>query len=238
VRLWDTGKTYTEKYPCPQAFKDRANWVQVPYGTTDYKPRGDLMLEGETFYLFLFTNKDDSVELMTKIGTDGFTPNELYKVHQDEKGARNFGQGTMEGKVRILKNSAEEIVLEHAGEGTRHGKPEPIVTTYRILASKPWLEVRPVERVNQQGMHGKARICAFVKKEAEDFILDSKREPFAGEVNVPAPEGTIGIINFHRGYREDYDFMWFMAFPPGAEKHPLTYLGFHAGPALTNRLIR
>jgi len=230
TRVWDTGKTYTQKYPCPQAFKDRANWVHVPYGTTAYQPRGDLMLEGETFYLFLFTNKDDSVELMTKLGTDNFTPNELYKVHQDERGLRNFGMGTMKGKVRILKNTAEEIVVEHAGEGRRHGKPEPIVTTYRVLAGKPWLEVRPVERVNQQGMHGKARLCAFVKKEGDDFILDSKREPFSGEVNVPAPPGTIGIINFRRGYPQRYDFMWFMTFPPGAEKHPLTYLGFHADP--------
>ena len=230
VRLWDTGKTYTEKYPCPQAYKDRANWVQVPYGTTDYGPRGDLMLEGESFYLFLFTNKDDSVEMMTKLGTDDFKPNELYKVHQDERGLRNFGMGTMKGKVRVLKNTPEEIVVEHAGEGRRHGKPEPIVTTYRILAGKPWLGVKPVERVNQQGMHGKSRMCAFVKREGEDFILDSKREPFSGEVNVPAPEGTIGIINFNRGYRGDYDFMWFVTFPPGAEKHPLTYLGFHADP--------
>ena len=79
-------------------------------------------------------------------------------------------------------------------------------------------------------MHGKSRICAFVKKEGGDFILDSKREPFTEEVNVPAPEGTVGIINFSRRFRTDYDFMWFMTFPPEVEKHPLTYLGFHADP--------
>jgi len=230
VRLWDTGKAYTEKNPCPQAFRDKANWVQMPYGATDYKPRGDLMLEGETFYLFLFTNKDDSVEMMTKLGTDAFKPNELYKVHQDEGGARNFGHGTMQGTVRILKNTAQEILVEHAGEGRRHGNPEPIVTTYRVLAGRPWLEIKPVERVNQQGMHGKSRLCAFVKKEGEDFILDSKREPFSEERNIPAPPGTIGIINFSRRFRTDYDFVWFMAFPPGTEKHKLTYLGFHADP--------
>jgi hypothetical protein len=106
-----------------------------------------------------------------------------------------------------------------------------------LLARKPWLEVRPVERVNQQGMHGKSRVCAFVKQQGEDFILDSKREPFTGEVNLPAPNGAIGIINFNRGYRletrgvsGDYDFMWFMTFPPGSEKNRLTYLGFHADP--------
>jgi hypothetical protein len=79
-------------------------------------------------------------------------------------------------------------------------------------------------------MHGKSRICAFTKKQDEDFILDSKREPFRGDTNITAPPGTVGIINFHRGYRGVYDFLWFMTFPPGAEKNPLTYLGFHADP--------
>ncbi len=224
VRLWDTGKLYTQKNPMHDAWKNRANWVLVPYGTTDYQPRGDLMIEGETFYLFLFTNKDDSVDLMAKIGDAGYKPNEIYKVH--DTGRRNFGHGTT--AVKILHNAAEKIVVEHAGEGQKD--KQPVVTIYHVLAGKPWLEVRPVERVNQQGMHGKSRICAFVKKEGEDFILDSKREPFTEEVIIPAPEGTIGIINFSRRFRTDYDFMWFMAFPPGVEKHPLTYLGFHADP--------
>jgi len=224
VRLWDTGKLYAQKNPMHNAWKDRANWVLVPYGKTDYQPRGDLMLEGETFFLFLFTNKDDSVDLMAKIGEAGYKPNEIYKVH--DTGRRNFGHGTM--AVKILHNAAEEIVLEHAGEGRKD--KQPVVTKYRVLAGKPWLEVRPVERVNQQGMHGKSRICAFVRKEGEDFILDAKREPFTEEVNLRAPEGTIGIINFSRRFRTDYDFMWFLTFPPGAEKHRLTYLGFHADP--------
>jgi hypothetical protein len=236
VKIWDTGKAYTEEGPMGNAMKDKANWAQVPYDEIDLKPRGDLMLEGDSFYLFLFTNKDDSVDLMAKMGKEIYKPNEIYKVHQDERGRRNFGHGTM--WIKILKNTPDEIIVKHAGEGQKDG--QPVVTTYRILAGKPWLEVRPVVRVNQQGMHGKSRMCAFVKpvsrlsrgegKEGEDFILDSKREPFTEEVNFPAPEGAIGIINFNRGYRGDYDFMWFMTFPPGTEKHPLTYLGFHADP--------
>ncbi len=224
VWLWDTGKLYTQKNPMRDAWQDRDNWMPVPYETTDYQSRGDLMLEGESFYLFLFTNKDDSVDLMAKMGQAGYKANEIYKVH--DTGRRNFGHGTM--WTEILKHTSEEIVVKHAGQGQKDG--EPVATVYRVLAGKPWLEVRPVERVNQQGMHGKSRICAFVKKEGEDFILDSKREPFTVERNIPAPDGTIGIINFNRGYRDDYDFMWFMTFPPGAEKHRLTYLGFHADP--------
>jgi hypothetical protein len=231
VRLWDTGKAYAEKDPMGAAWKDKANWTAVPHNSPNYKPRGDLMLEGESFYLFLFSNKDDSVDLMAKIGATDFKSNEIYKVH--DTGLRNFGMGTV--GVRILKNTAEEIRVEHAGEGRRHGKPEPVVTTYRILAGKPWLEVRPVERVNQQGMHGKSRMCAFVKGDGQDFILDAKREVFTNEVNLPAPPGTIGMINFSRKFRTDYDFMWFMTFPPGAEKHPLTYPGCPCRPILGRR---
>jgi len=223
VRLWDTAKAYTRKNPMEDAFKDKADWKLVPYGAADPKPKGDLILENEYFYLFLFTNKDDSVSLMAKIGTDGYKPNEIYKVH--DTGLRNFGHGTM--WTRIVKNTAGEIVVTHAGEGRRHGKPEPIVTTYRVLAGKPWLEVRPVERVNQQGMHGKSRICAFVRREGEDTILDSKAEPYVKDYNLPAPPGTIGIINFsrcdiRRNRVSGYDFLWFMTFPPGAATHHLT----------------
>ncbi|NQT54215.1 right-handed parallel beta-helix repeat-containing protein [bacterium] len=226
VRLWDTGKVYSQKNPMADAWKDRAHWTQVPHGTTDPRARGDLMIENEYLCLFLFTNKDDSVDLMAKLSPGGFKPNEIYKVH--DTGARNFGHGTL--WTLILKNTPDEVAVMHAGEGHRHGKPEPIITTYRVRAAKPWLEVRPVQRVNQQGMHGKSRLCAFVKREGEDFILDAKRRPFKKEEILAAPAGTIGIINFSRRFRTDYDFMWFMTFPPGAEKHRLTYLGFHADP--------
>ena len=228
VKLWDTGKHYTHKNPMWDALRDKANWKLVPYGKTDYKPKGDLMIENEFFYLFLFSNKDDAVSLMAKLGEDRVKPNEIYKVHQDERGLRNFGQGTM--WVQILKLTPQEVVVKHAGEGRRHGFPQAIVTVYRVLSGRPWLEVRPVELVNQQGMHGKSRICAFVKLKGDDFILDAKREPFTTERNIHAPEGTIGIINFSRRFRTDYDFMWFMTFPEEAVKHPLTYLGFHADP--------
>lgn len=223
VCIWDTGKAYTKKRPLAQALDDKEDWTLVPYGTTDYTPRGDLMLESDDFYVFLFTNKGDSISLVAKYQTGGWNDNEIYKVH--DTGLRNFGHGTM--AVKILKNSPEEVMVEHAGEGKRHGTPQPIVTTYRILAGKPWLEVKPVERVNQQGMHGKSRVCAFVKREGEDFILDAKRETYRGDAGYAAPKGTIGIINFSRVHRSGHDFMWFMTFPPGAEKHKLTYLGVH-----------
>ena len=228
--VWDTGRRYTQKNPTAAALTDRPSWRLVPCGKTDYQARGDLMLENDYFYLFLFTNKEDAVDLMAKMTHGGVTghgvaSNEIYKVH--DTGRRNFGHGTM--WVKIRQYTPQEIVVEHAGEGMRTGEPLPIVTTYRVLAGKPWLEVRPVERVNQQGMHGKSRICAFLNRSSDELVLDGKRATWTGERNLHAPKDAIGIINFHRRFRQyTYDFMWFLTGAPGFEDSKLTYLGFHA----------
>ena len=114
------------------------------------------------------------------------------------------------------------------------GREEALVRlwdTGKVYARKNPMSAAWKDRANWvQVPHGKSRICAFVEEDGEDFILDAKRRRFTKEVNIPAPEGAIGIINFSRRFRTDHDFMWFMAFPPGAEKHKLTYLGFHADP--------
>ena len=61
------------------------------------------------------------MDLMAKLSTGGFKPNEIYKVH--DTGARNFGHGTM--WTLIVKNTPDEATVMHAGEGRRHGKGSP-----------------------------------------------------------------------------------------------------------------
>lgn len=231
VAIWDTGKLYTAKNPTSEALSDKSDWTLVPYARrtsgkgVDYVPRGDLMLENDYFFLFLFTNKEDAVDLMAKMEGGAVASNEIYKVH--DTGRRNFGHGTL--WVEIETYTPEEIVVRHAGRGMRTGEPLPVVTTYRVQGGKPWLEIGAVERVNQQGMHGKSRICAFVNRHSDERILDGKRETWDGEQNIQAPEDAIGIINFRRRFRSRvHDFMWFLTAPPGFEKSRLSYLGFHA----------
>jgi hypothetical protein len=194
--------------------------------TSEYTFKGDPMIQNKYGQLFLFTNKEDSVDLAARLEGGGYASNEIYKVN--DIGIRCFGMGTV--YTRILKNTPNEMSVEHAGLTTRTGTPRNVVTDYTMLANRPWLRVDPKEFVNQQGMHGKTRICAFVKNDGGEFIFDSKREPWTGERNIPAPAGSIGIINFRRGYASNYDFMWFLTFCPGAESNPLTYLGFHWDP--------
>ncbi|MDY7009574.1 MAG: carbohydrate binding domain-containing protein [Planctomycetota bacterium] len=228
VRIWDTNKKYEKKRPSGSALKDRPKWSPVPYGKTDYQARGDIMLENEYFYLFCFTNKGDSISFLPKKpGGKGeiYDDNEIYKVFQNKAGRRDFGMGTISAP-KILKYTEKEIVIEHAGKAGR--SDEPVTTSYRVQGGKCWLEVGPVNYVNQQGMHGKSRICAFVRKDHDEFILDGKRATWPGkENNVPAPSDTIGIINFKRGLRGVVGAMTFLTSMPGFEKSKLTYLGFH-----------
>ncbi|MDY7009573.1 MAG: hypothetical protein SVV80_02325 [Planctomycetota bacterium] len=226
VRIWDTNNRYEKKRPAGRCMRDKPKWSPVPYGKTDYKPVGDLVFENEQFFLFCFTNKEDAVSLIAKLaGTEGVVDNEIYKVHQNEGGRRDFGHGTI-GDPKILKYTEKEILIEHSGKAGR--SENPVTTTYRILGDKCWLEVKPVNYVNQQGLHGKNRICAFLNSESDEYILDGKRATWPGrENNRPAKPDTIGIINFHRG-RKPHGLMWFMTAPPGFEKSKLTYLGHHS----------
>ena len=225
IVLWDTTKAYTQKNPFPDALADKADWVQVPYGVTEYTWIGDPMIENKYFYLFLFSNDEDSPCLAAKIGSGRYSSNEIYKVH--DTGYRNFGMGRMWTKIII--NTPEEIVVESAEKGLRFGPPGiPIVNTYHILR-KPWLEVRPVESMNQQGMHAKSRLAAFVYAGVErDVVLDGKKHSEDSENIYPAA-GCLGEINFHRSVSipSGEDFMWFLTFPAGAENSELTYHGIH-----------
>jgi len=227
VILWDTMKKYTDKWPFSQALADRDNWQQVPYGVTDYEFVGDAMIESDQLYLFLFSNDEDSPCLAAKLAGDRVWTNEIYKVH--DTGYRNFGMGNM--WVKIIKNTPEEVIVESAEKGMRFGPPPvPITTFYRIVAGKPWLEVKPSANVNQQGQHDKRRLAGFLFEDVgQDVILDARKHG-QFEENVYPEQGCIGVLIFHRAYNPpdtDYDFMWFMTFPPGAEQHSLTYAGIH-----------
>ncbi len=83
VRIWDTNKRYEKKRPAKRCMSDKPKWSPVPYRKTDYKPTGDLVFENEHFFLFCFTNKENSVSLIAKLaGTNGgVVDNEIYKVH-------------------------------------------------------------------------------------------------------------------------------------------------------------
>jgi hypothetical protein len=215
VILWDTNHVYDWKFYDFVAFADKDDWTQVPYGIIDYIFTGDAVIENEQYYLFLHSNPDDCPFLYPKRDSSYGSVNEIYN-----KGGGEYGHGTI--NKTILKNTPDDITIEHAGEGGSTGNP--LITSYRI-PKNPWLEIKPVSRVNQLGMHDKSRLATFLFPNVDnDIILDANKHGDFIETINPA-EGCMGEINFHRASNlgADYDFMWFLTFPPGIETSPLTY---------------
>ncbi len=163
IRLWDANHRYPEKsYSMTEtAWKDRKDWRQVPYGTTEYGFKGDAVLEGENFWLFLHSSPHDSVFLYAKTDVEG-TPgrhNELYRVYDTPNGLRNYGQGSQ--LVKVLVNTAGGIeVLSEARSYTRGENPTTVTTVYRVEKGRRWVEVRPVRQADELGMHGESRFLA------------------------------------------------------------------------------
>lgn len=225
VVLWDTNKRYIEKSPFSDALADRENWTRVPHGVTEYTFEGDAMAENDHFFLFLFSNDEDSPSLAAKTHEGRAWANEIYKVH--DTGYRNFGMGNM--WVRIVQNTGSELIIQSAEKGMRFGDPPVPITTQYTITDRPWLDIRPVENVNQQGQHDKRRLAGFLFGDASnDVILDAEKHG-EFEENVYPSAGCLGILIFHRYNNEenDFDFMWFMTYPPGAEENELTYAGIH-----------
>ena len=103
VRIWDANGKYTMKHYDMRAWKDRANWSQVPCGVTDYQFSGDCILEGENFWVSLHSSHYDSVFLYAKTDAEA-TPgrhNEMYRVFYTPTGLRNYGSGSQ--FCRILR---------------------------------------------------------------------------------------------------------------------------------------
>lgn len=191
IRLWDTNKRYTQKFYSMQqsgAWQDKANWSPLKYGVVDYRFKGDAVLEGENFWLFLHSSRYDAVFLYAKKDEEG-TPsrhNELYRVYDTPNGLRNYGGGSQ--FVKVIKNEPEEIiVISEAISYTRGGNPTTVTTAYRVLRGKHWLEIRPLFQADEQGMHGESRFVLAPEAlvDSGDFVEDSLRRPGNFVCRVP-----------------------------------------------------
>ena len=199
LRLWDTRELHTQKHYDFRPYKNRSQWQQVPYGTTDYQFQGSPVVENEFFYIYFHASRYDCIFLYAKRDGKPMWANELYKVHVVEgkhysRGKWHYGHGTK--YVKILRNSPEEIIVEHQAESY------PVTTTYRILKGKPWFEVRAVERASEQGIHGKVRMALAPVEGGNDFVVDSLRDP-AGRIKAPP---TKMLLCFYEN--REFPFMW------------------------------
>jgi hypothetical protein len=235
VRLWDAWRRFDMKHYDFRAWEWRNSWKQVPYGTINYTFEGDAILEGMSFWLSLHSSPYDSVFLYAKVEPGG-TPsrhNELYKVwdtppavkdveyrwSENASGLRCYGSGASYAK--ILKNEPDEIIVESGSiPYERAGLKVEVVTTYRVVGGKPWLEIAPVSKASEQDMHGESRIVISpqVLRDGGDFVVDSLKHGLEGEVDsVWLPDGSLMLLDFAMDISPDV--IWMMTWPtPYKEK--------------------
>jgi len=220
VVIWDTRQKCTEKHYDLRPYQRKNMWKLVPYSVTDYRFEGSPVIENRFFFLYLHSSPYDSIFLHAKRnGEPVIWTNELYKCYYtrgvEVGGAKRYGHGTK--YTKILKNTPEEVVVEHQAE------TYPVTTTYRILKDKPWLEVRPVSMAHLQGIHGKVRMGLVPVEDGADYVVDSLRDPSG--LYVPPPTGKMVICFFES---VNHPFMWVLTFPSIEKAKP--YFNCDSGP--------
>lgn len=217
VKLWDTLEHYQGFWDAfANSFANRDQWSRVPSGTTAHAFAGDTVIENEYFYLSFNANSQD--DLHVKKGNDTLWRNIFYRCYYPgtiEVGGTKVYDGETRS-IRILSNTAGEVTVEH------EGSDYPIVTTYRVPAGKPWVEVRPVSQAHMLGIHGKVRMGLAPVEGGNDYVVDSLRDPKG--LYVP-PQGKV-VIDFFESVNSA--FMWVLAFPSFERAN--TYFNNDSGP--------
>lgn len=233
VKIWDLNEKYDYKhYGFTDQWNDKANWTQVPYGTTSYVFNGDCAIEGENFWFSFHSSPYDAVFLYAKVNEEGKPSrhNEMYRSWDTPNGLRNYGGGSQ--LVKILKNQAEEVmVYSEAITYERGGYLTTVTTSYRALAGKQWIELRPVSQCSEQGMHGESRIHISPEMggSGNDYTVDSLKHGLGGlGERVYHPDNSVMLLDFIM----DADIIWTMNWKNPRHlraRSDTAYQGYQAG---------
>jgi len=231
VKVWDLKKKYDYKhYGFTDQWADRDQWEQVPYGdTTTYNFIGDCAIEGENYWMSLHSSPYDAVFLYAKINEAGAPSrhNEMYRSYDTPRGYRAYSGGSQRNV--ILKNQPGEVMVY--SEGLPCTKPDgvwSVVSTYRAVAGKKWIELRPVIQCSEQGMHGESRIhiSPGMGTNGADYVADSMK--YAPDIRVFHPASSIMLLDFIM----DADIIWTMNWKKAAtnrSRSDTTHDGYQAG---------
>ena len=174
--IWDTGTQEDKFYRITDsnAWANKANWIQVPYGNTNYNFVGDAILDNGNLLIFLHSSGYDSPFMYAVI--DG-TPSATAELYNSCEG--NIWN-TRKLETIIIKNSPDEVIVQH---NTEHSDPVtyPGVNrvTYTMKNDAPWVEVNGVnEGMYYQSIHAQAEGFAFappnIGTTGNDFVVDAR----------------------------------------------------------------
>lgn len=224
AKIWDMEKK--EKGPSWSAFpaymKNKDSWRLIPREKTDYIPKGDVIIENKYFYICFNAFHQDALHVKADDRT--LWQNIQYECHYPDKieigGVKEYLGG--EKSVRIVKNTPDEVIVEHRGTADR--RKYPMVFAYRIFKDKPWVQALAVEKTGMLGIHGKVRIGLAVPEEGNDYVVDSLRDPKNCYV-PPLQKGKLIICFYESGVNP---FMWVLTFPSFERAN--TYFNCDSGP--------
>ncbi len=249
IRLWDTGRTVTKKhYGMARQWAYRNEWKLVPYGKTDYKFKGDAMLEGESFFLSFHSTMRDAVMLCAKIPPNNLVKNhraktvwpgrhnEFYRAYKSKGGGNVYGEGNDMTKFRIKKYDKNEIIVQASSNLTRG---VVVTTVYRTLAGRHWLEITPV-RATSQGMHGETRIVVGPEGQADggDYVADTLKMP-RNKTSYLSPKAKMMLnlqIRLYGGVPSTGHYVWVMTWPDTKQAKPYFYNHVGGDPAGWNHI--
>jgi len=230
VKVWDLNKKYdTKSYGFDAQWNTRTSWSQVPYGTTTaHTFTGDCAIEGENFWMSFHSSGADSVFLYAKVDAAGKPSrhNEMYRSWDTPGGLRDYGGGSQLNVV-LLNQPGEVMVYSEAITRERDGVVT-VTSTYRALAGKKWLEIRPVSQCSEQGMHGESRIhiSPGAGTNGADFVADSMK--YAASTQNWHPASSTMLLDFIM----DADIIWTMNWKKTAthrSRSDTQYNGVQAG---------
>jgi hypothetical protein len=181
--LWDSNilggepdgsnfRAFTES----SAWANKANWKQVPYGTTSYTFVGDPIIDNGNFWLFVHSTGVNSPFLY---GNVNGVPDDNAELYVD--GFYANGDTTINEKAdnfSIIKNDASEVIFQYDGS-YRHGST---IVRLRVLANTNWVETYPVETGMDHymfGLHmGNNKYAAGVPSDeaSADLIIDGRND--------------------------------------------------------------
>ena len=159
AKVWDTMvKDYDKFYAFDDslAWANKANWKQVPYGTTNYNFIGSPVLEEGSFWLYLHETHSDSPFLYANVNGVPGTGAELYGYYSGYTYPSYRYLST-----EILVNTPNEIKVKYISSDKNWGKTDEQIPedelntiTYRIVKGGGWVEVKRADPYDGEGYIG------------------------------------------------------------------------------------
>ena len=194
VKIWDVMHKYDYKFYSFQdsAWPDRADWVQVPHGTTNYEFVGDIIIENGNFWLFLHSNPYDCPFLYPNIeGRPGFV-SEIYTSSE------GWIYNHVPVYTKILRNTPDEVMVEYAGKKKiEDPDTEVVIITYRVKKGGGWIEVNPVKNAYSQSHHSSPNRFAVAPSNIDtgnDFVFDPYEMAPGEYPDIPLPDDSNKMI--------------------------------------------